>query len=338
MKELSRRAILTAVGLGGAAALSGCGLANSSRPAATATATATSRSVKNVDGSAVNVPTNPKRVVTLSEPTTDAILALGLKPIGVVAGRGQKTVPNYLSEKAKNIPIMGSIGQPNFEAIGAQKPDLILVDGTGLKNNAKALATLRAIAPTVYTGDAGGDWRRNFTNIAAALNQEQKGKQVLAAYDKRVKEMASALAPKYSGKTFSIIRWQGTAAALILKELPAGVALNDLGLKRPASQDRKGHGHSEPVSLENISQIDADYMFFGFLAGSSVSNPKAGGSADTSAATKALQQAAQVPGFAELGAYKAGHVYPVDGSVWTSTGSAILMNSILDDVKRYLLS
>lgn len=334
MKELSRRAILTAVGLGGAAALSGCGLANSSRPAATAT----SRSVKNVDGSAVNVPTNPKRVVTLSEPTTDAILALGLKPIGVVAGRGQKTVPNYLSEKAKNIPIMGSIGQPNFEAIGAQKPDLILVDGTGLKNNAKALATLRAIAPTVYTGDAGGDWRSNFTNIANALNQEQKGKQVLAAYDKRVKEMASALAPKYSGKTFSIIRWQGTAAALILKELPAGVALNDLGLKRPASQDRKGHGHSEPVSLENISQIDADYMFFGFLAGSSVSNPKAGGSADTSAATKALQQAAQVPGFAELGAYKAGHVYPVNGSVWTSTGSAILMNSILDDVKRYLLS
>ena len=89
MKELSRRAILTAVGLGGAAALSGCGLANSSRPAATATAT--SRSVKNVDGSAVNVPTNPKRVVTLSEPTTDAILALGLKPIGVVAGRGQKS-------------------------------------------------------------------------------------------------------------------------------------------------------------------------------------------------------------------------------------------------------
>lgn len=336
MKELSRRAILTAVGLGGAAALSGCGLANSSRPAATATAT--SRSVKNVDGSAVNVPTNPKRVVTLSEPTTDAILALGLKPIGVVAGRGQKTVSNYLSEKAKNIPIMGSIGQPNFEAIGAQKPDLILVDGTGLKNNAKALATLRAIAPTVYTGDAGGDWRSNFTNIANALNQEQKGKQVLAAYDKRVKEMASALAPKYSGKTFSIIRWQGTAAALILKELPAGVALNDLGLKRPASQDRKGHGHSEPVSLENISQIDADYMFFGFLGGSSVSNPKAGGSADTSAVTKALQQAAQVPGFAELRAYKAGHVYPVDGSVWTSTGSAILMNSILDDVKRYLLS
>ena len=212
------------------------------------------------------------------------------------------------------------------------------MDGTGLNNNAKALATLRAIAPTVYTGNAGGDWRRNFTNIAAALNQEQKGKQVLAAYDKRVKEMASALAPKYSGKTFSIIRWQGTAAALILKELPAGVALNDLGLKRPASQDRKGHGHSEPVSLENISQIDADYMFFGFLAGSSVSNPKAGGSADSSASAKALQQAAQVPGFAELGAYKAGHVYPVDGSVWTSTGSAILMNSILDDVKRYLLS
>ena len=41
--------------------------------------------------------------------------------------------------------------------------------------------------------------------------------------------------------------------------------LSDLGLQRPPAQDREGKGHSEPVSLENLSDIDADYMFIGYF-------------------------------------------------------------------------
>lgn len=294
------------------------------------------RSVTDVEGTVVDVPVDPQRVVTLSEPALDGVLALGVRPIGTVAGRGQGTVPGYLIDEAGDIPLLGGIAQPNYEAIGAAKPDLILVDGTSINNNADAIAALRRIAPTVYTGYAGGDWRDNFALTADALNMVDEGDAVLAAYDTRVTEIRNGL-EEYTDETFSIARWQGGSASLILTELPPGRALTDLGLKRPPAQDREGRGHSEPVSLENLAQIDADYIFFGTLGGSSVENPQAGGGSDAGAAGDALADAKKVPGFTGLKAYQDDHIIPVDGSAWTSTGGPILMNRIIDDVQKALV-
>lgn len=333
MKKL---AILRAAALAVAAslALAGCGASDDAPASQGAT-----RTVENVDGSKVKVPEHPKRVVTLSEPTTDGMLALGLKPIGVVAGRGQSTVSHYLVDRAKGIPVLGGVAQPNYEAIGKAKPDLILVDGTSINNNQEAIDTLTHIAPTVITGYAGGDWRKNFDRVADAVNEKAKAEKVEAAYDDRVKTVAVKLKEKgLDASTFSIVRWQGNSASLILLELPAGRALTDLGLKRPDNQNHKGRGHSDPVSLENLSAIDADYMFFGTLGGSSVNNPSAGGKADDAAAKQAVTEATKTPGFTSLKAYRDGHVIPVDGSTWTSTGGPILMTSIVDDVERTLLA
>lgn len=111
--------------------------------------TSATRTVTDASGQEVTLPSHPSRVVTLSEPTTDNALALGVTPIGVVSGRGQQTVPNYLVDRAGDIPILGSIGTPNLEAIGAAHPDLILVDGTSVKNNdTETLTALAQIAPS----------------------------------------------------------------------------------------------------------------------------------------------------------------------------------------------
>ncbi|MGP1498370.1 MAG: iron siderophore ABC transporter substrate-binding protein, partial [Schaalia odontolytica] len=112
------------------------GACSSSHPAPASSPEASdvseTRTVTDASGQDVTLPSHPSRVVTLSEPTTDNALALGVTPIGVVSGRGQQTVPNYLVERAGDIPILGSIGTPNPEAIGAAHPDLILVDGTSV--------------------------------------------------------------------------------------------------------------------------------------------------------------------------------------------------------------
>ena len=272
----------------------------------------------------------------MSEPTLDNALALGVPLVGATAGRGQSTIPNYLSDKGKDIPILGNVAQPNFEAIGAAKPDLILVDGTSVNNNQPVLDALAKIAPTVYTGYPGGDWRENLRLTADALNMVDEAEDLMKDYDKKVKDATKKL-EKYQDKTFSIIRWQGNNAALILKELPAGRALTDLGLKRPPAQDREGKGHSEPVSQENLSDIDADYIFFGTLGGSSVGNTQAGGSVDTEGAKEAIAEATKVPGFEDLYAYQEDHIIPVDGSLWTSTGGVLLMNTIVDQVVEFLV-
>lgn len=289
------------------------------------------RTVTDAFGEEVQVPVAPERIVVLSEPTLDGLIALGIKPVGAVSGRGQSSVPNYLAGQASDIELLGSIGQPNFEAIGAANPDLILVDGTSVNNNQPVIDALTHIAPVVYTGFAGGDWRENFRFVADAVNEAQAGQVIEAEYDALVEESKEQLTG-VSDSTFSIVRWQGSSASTILKELLPGRALVDLGLQRPPSQDREGRGHSEPVSLENLREIDGDYMFFGTLGGASVSNPEAGGSTDLEGAQAALAEAVKVPGFTELEAYKQDRIILVDGSSWTSTGGPILMKQIVNDV------
>lgn len=326
-------AIALAAGL--VASLAACG--STSAAGATTTPTTATRTVVDIEGTSMQVPVHPERVVTLSEPTLDGALALGVTPIGTTSGRGQSGVPGYLADEAGDIPILGGVAQPNYEAIGKAAPDLILVDGTSINNNPEAIEVLRKIAPTFYAGYAGGDWRATFGYVATALNLDDAGAQVISAYDAHAAEVGAQLGA-YQDDTFSIVRWQGGSASTILAELPPGMALADLGLKRPASQDRRGRGHSEPVSLENLADIDADYMFFGTLGGSSVGNPAAGGAADLSGAQQALAEAVQTPGFTDLTAYRDGHIILVDGSLWTSTGGPVLMTRIVDAVRDALVT
>lgn len=295
------------------------------------------RVIEDVNHEAVAVPVDPQRVITLSEPTLDGALALGVTPIGSVNGRGQSTMPNYLMDIAGDIPAVGSVAQFNFEAIGELKPDLILTYASG-GNNPESVAILEQIAPVYFVGYAGAEWKTTFMNVADSLNKVEEGEQILAEFDTYAEDVKERLYEAgFEDKTFSIVRWQGSNASLILKELPPGMALDAIGLKRPPAQDKEGRGHSEPVSLENLADADADYMFFGTLGGSSVNNPEAGGTADLAGAEDAYEEAQNVPGFTELDAYQNGNVILVDGSLWTSTGGPLLMTGIIEFVESALL-
>lgn len=307
--------------------------ASSTGPMST-TATET-RMVTDASGQEVALPLEPTRVVTLSEPTTDNALALGITPVGAVSGRGQSGVAAYLADRAGDVPILGSVGTPNLEAVGAAHPDLILVDGTSVKSDdTDTLNALKQIAPVFYTAHSGDDWRETFTRTADALGVTDEASTKLADFDAHVAAVSSRLNDGgYLDQTYSVVRWQGDSAGLILKELPAGQALSALGMKRPANQDRNGEGHSEPVSLENIDQIDADWIFFGTLGKSSVNNPSAGGATGVEASEAALAEARASVGFDSLAAVRAGHVIPVDGSLWTSTGGYLLMEGIVANIE-----
>jgi iron complex transport system substrate-binding protein len=306
-----------------------------SDPGATAAAGA-ERTVVGADQVAQQVPAEPQKVVTLSEPTLDAAVALGVSPAGTVAARGQSGVAAYLAAEAGEVPIVGAVAQPNLEQIALIAPDLILVDGTSVNNAPGMMEALRGIAPTVMTGYAGGDWRANLALTAEALGREDEEQQVLDAYQARVDDIRSRLGTN-AGAQISVVRAQAGGFSLILKELLAGQVLTDLGLPRPPDQDREGRGHSEPISEEQLSMIDGDWIFMGTLGGSSVGNPSGGGASDQSAAQAEIEQAAaDVPGFTSLRAYQQERIVPVDGSAWTSTGGPLLLDTILDDIDAAL--
>ncbi|MFC2620406.1 MAG: ABC transporter substrate-binding protein, partial [Pauljensenia sp.] len=244
--------IRTIVGVALAALVAGACSPSQSTPASSSgpmsTAATETRMVTDASGQEVALPLEPTRVVTLSEPTTDNALALGITPVGAVSGRGQAGVAAYLADRAGDVPILGSVGTPNLEAVGAAHPDLILVDGTSVKSDdTDTLNALKQIAPVFYTARSGDDWRETFTRTADALGVTDEASTKLADFDAHVAAVSSRLNDGgYLDQTYSVVRWQGDSAGLILKELPAGQALSALGMKRPANQDRNGEGHSEP--------------------------------------------------------------------------------------------
>ncbi|WP_020495874.1 iron-siderophore ABC transporter substrate-binding protein [Sciscionella marina] len=282
-------------------------------------------------GKRVTVPSRPSRVVTLSESTLDGALALGVRPVATSGGRGQPGVPAYLAERAKGIPLVGALASPSLEKITEARPDLILTDGTALKDTA-VLDKLRAIAPLAYVREAGADWRQAFTMEAEALNKAGRARTVLADFDRGLAATKGGLGNN-GGSSVTIVRWTGKGPQLILREQPAGRIVSELGLRRPPAQDKDGPGHSVPVSLENLDQLDADWIFFGALGGGGRQGANAKKTTgDVGASQKALRQASAVPGFDRLHAVAAHHVVPVDGSAWTSAGGVLACTRILEDI------
>lgn len=335
MRSLTRRSFLAVCSIPVALAVVSC---SSSEHGDAQPQGGTKRKVLDIEGTEIEVPENPQRIIVLSEPTLDAVLSLGLTPVGTVSGRGQSTVPNYLLEKAKDIPILGSVSELNYEAIGNANPDIILVDGTSVNNRPDVLEILRAIGPVVFCGFAGGPWETNFDIVCDALGKKDEGEQLKKTYAEQLDTVGAKLSKKYPDRTYSIVRWQGSGPSLILKELPAGQVLEGLGMKRPPKQDRLGRGHSEPISLENLADIDADCMFLGTLGGASQSNPNPDGSADIEGAKDALKKAKETSGFKDLHAFKKDQIVLVDGSKWTSTGGPLLMRGIVEDIQKALLT
>jgi iron complex transport system substrate-binding protein len=292
------------------------------------------RTITDAKGTRIAVPADPRRVVTLSEPTLDGTIALGLRPVATTSGRGQGGVSSYLANQAQGIPTVGVLGQPNIERVAALRPDLILLDGTAVQDTS-VIDKLRHLAPTVYVSKTGQDWRTAFAATAAALNRAAEGRHVLDGLDAHIATVREALGAN-AGARVSVVRWGGIGLpSVLMRELAASRVLADLGLARPASQDRDGPGHSVPISLENLRAIDGDWMFLGALG-----NGSPGGvaktPADLTAAREALRTARDTPGFTRLNAVREGHVVPVDGSAWTSAGGPLAERVVVDDVARAL--
>lgn len=278
------------------------------------------RTITDANGKQVEVPANPQRVVALSETDLDVMLALGLKPVGTISGRGQASTPRYLGDKPAGIPIVGTVSQPTVEKIIELGPDLILA---GSLADEQVLAQLSAVAPTVNTAKAGEDWKTLTARIATALNQEAAGKDWLAKYDQKVKEIKSKLGA-HAGAEVSVVRWNPAGPIYMGPHLFTSQVLAELGLKRPAHQYKlpDGQAHSPALSLEMLNQLDGDWLFLGTL------NPDG---------DAAMKTAMETPAFRQLNVVKNNRVVLVDGTAWSSSQGPNAAMGILAVIEQNLV-
>lgn len=267
----------------------------------------------------VSVPQTPLRVLAMSELDLDALLALGLAPVGATRGRGQQAMPRYLGKAADGVKSVGNFASPVPDLALALQPDLILAGGVP---DPELLARLGKIAPTVVTFRPGEHWQSALRRVGAAVGRTAQAEALLAAYRRRADALRERLQTQ-QGASVSVVRWNPQGPAYMLRDAFASLVLADLKLQRPASQQQSGAAHSRPLSMEALALIDADWLFVGTLDGA------AGG---------ALQAAAASPAFQRLNAVKAGHMRAVDGSLWTGPGGPLAANAILADVEKAMLA
>lgn len=285
------------------------------------------RTITDATGEEIEVPSNPQRVVALTEQDVDALLALDAKSAtaGVTNARGQAGPPGYLADRLEDVPSVGVLYQPSLEKVAELNPDLILVGGANTPTGEELvpLSQIREIAPTVITYNLEDDWKVAFRGAAEALNKEAEAEEFLADYNGRVRRLGEDLGPNAYAEV-SIVRWDPQGPVVMSREVFASLVVKDIGL-RPVSvsQQQSGEPHSPPLSLEELSRIDTDWIFLGTL------NPEG---------DQALEGARNNPLFGRLGAVEKDQLVEVDGTLWTSRGGPLAALRVLENVRNSMVA
>ncbi len=315
LRARRRRVLLTGTAAGLALALTACGGSSASDTSseAAAGAPAEDTTVSTAFGD-VPVPAEPERVVTLSESALDVALAVDVTPVGTTASRGGDAAPAYLGEEAAAIPVVATVREPNLEAVLEAEPDVILA-AAGLEQ--AQYDSLAAIAPTVVPETPErGDWQTPLHTYAEALGADEQLTEELDAITGRATAVADAGGLE---GTAAVIRWAANGPVLMNATNMPGALLEASGAgSLQAADDLGERPHSDPLSLENLAEVDADRLFLATFG------------ADGAAA---LEAAESQPAFGQLRAVQEDAVEVVDGSVWSSASGPIAADLVMDGIE-----
>lgn len=306
MSSPSRRAlVLLAASTSALLMLTGC----SSESSAAGEAPVASASIHEVEHArgVAEVPADPQRVVTLEPLELDTAVALGVTPVGAAVASNVAGIPSYLG--VEGVEPVGTVPEPDLEAIAALKPDLIL--GTEARHSG-LYEQLAAIAPTVFIATHADPWRENALLIGEALDREEETEGLLAEADDRCAELAADF--DVEGETVQLIRPRDeTTLSLYGPVSFAGSLLECVGFTIPARD--WADGLQADISPENILDAQADHVFV---------------------TTADVADESTIPAAITQNAGTFASVTLVDTSYWVSGVGPKGAQVVLDDIEQYL--
>jgi ABC-type Fe3+-hydroxamate transport system, periplasmic component len=282
--------------------------------AAVLTVPAAAREITHAMG-VTEVPDNPQRIVVLTNEGTEALLAVGITPVGAVRSWLGDPWYDHIAEQMAEVTVLGEESAVNLEVLVSLEPDLILGNKQRHENIYEQLA---AIAPTVISERLRGDWKINMELYTEAAGKGEEGKAALAAFDQRVADIRAALGDSVE-EEISIARFMAAQTRIYFRDSFSGLILEEIGFARPASQDKPEF--AEEITKERIPEFEGDRLiYFTYETGN--------GEADSQAADWTAD-----PLWQNLEVVKAGKVHAVSDAVWNTAGGIIAANLLLDDVE-----
>lgn len=287
------------------------------------TATATSRQVTHALG-VTRIEGQPQRVVTLFQGATDAAVALGITPVGVVDAWIEKPTYRYLRAALQQVPHVGLETQPNLEAIALLKPDLIIASRF---RHEKVYSLLSRIAPTIALEDI-FEFKKTVQVMGEALGREAQARQLLTAWQQRVDVLRDKLRAHYGAAwppRVSLIEFRDDHVRQYLARSFPGSVLAEIGFAWGGDEAIRHGVMRKLTTTESLPVVDAD-LFFVFMR------------SEKTAVRHTYQVWTSHPLWQRLSAPQHRQVFQVDSVAWSLSGGILGANVMLDEIAQQLLN
>lgn len=277
----------------------------------------------------IAIPESVERVVTITDGATDAVITVGVAPVGVTRSSNGETVAEYLlDDVAEDIVYIGSWSELDLELIVTQSPDVILADRYLAPDQ---YATLSAIAPTFATGeitvaqdDALGlqQWEYEQLAWAHVLGKTAEAQAAIDGARARGAEIAAELG-EFAGNSVVVFRPQADFPVVMSHAWITGRVITWSGLTgNPLTLEMPPPHSADSISLEQLDQLNADWLF------AATRNQEM---------TDALVTYREMPLFQQLDAMANDQVVAVDGALWSGSTGVQASLAMLDDIEAILI-
>lgn len=308
-----------------AVVLSGCGSNDATNSAGQTDPTTSNNTATNTDNQTrtvkhsmgeTEITGTPLKVVVLTNEGTEALLALGVKPVGAVKSWTGNPWYDHIKADMEGVTELGEESQPNLELIAGLQPDLII--GNKMRQE-KIYEQLKAIAPTVMAEDLRGEWEINFKLYAEALGKTAEGEELMAAYDKRIEDFKTKAGDKLN-QTVSVVRFMGGKTRVYHTNTFSGIIFDQIGFARTEMTKNAKDTFVDEITKERLPEADADRLFyFTYETGDGKAN-------------ETEQEWTNDPLWKNLSAVKNGQTYKVDDAIWNTAGGIKAANLMLDEL------
>ena len=210
-----------------------------------------------LDKEVVTVPKNPEKVVVFDFGILDTFDALGIED--QVAALPKGSLPGYLEkfedDKYTNV---GSLKEPDFEAIHALEPDLIIITG----RQSDMYEEFKEIAPTIYVGLDTSDYmvsfKHNMDLVAEIFGKEDEMAKELTEIDEQIAAINEKVSAQEETALITLAN-EGKISAYG-KSSRFGIIHDVFGFK-PADEKIESSTHGQSITFEYILETNPGILF-----------------------------------------------------------------------------
>lgn len=200
----------------------------------------------------VEVASSPEKVAAFDIAAIDTLSALGVAPAGVP----DKLYVGYLADLADNAQPVGTLFEPDLEALAGLAPDLIVVGG----RSAKQVAALSPVAPTIdmtIGTDLIEDAKARLTAYGQLFGTQEKAAELADNLQSKLDGLQAAA--KDQGKAL-IVMTNGPKVSAYGAGSRFGWMHSAVGIPE-AHENLDPETHGDAISFEFIAETNPDWLF-----------------------------------------------------------------------------